>query len=75
MVRDSPDPHAAVGSGVFTPLGQGCADIAGGVADLRAANYTGWVVTEQDILIPVGEGKSPFENARMSWAFLRELGI
>jgi inosose dehydratase len=75
VARNSLNFYAAVRSGIFTPLGRGCADIEGVVADLRSANYTGWVVAEQDILMPLVEGKSPFENACVSRAFLRELGI
>jgi len=75
VARNGLDFYAAVRSGIFTPLGRGCADIEGVVSDLRSANYTGWVVAEQDILMPLGEGKSPFENARLSRAFLRELEI
>jgi inosose dehydratase len=75
VARNGLDFYAAVRSGIFTPLGRGCADIAGVVSDLRSANYTGWVVAEQDILMPLGEGKSPFKNARLSRVFLRELGI
>jgi inosose dehydratase len=75
VTRNSLDFYAAVRSGIFTPLGRGCADIEGVVSDLRSANDAGWVVAEQDILMPLGEGKSPLENARISRAFLRDLGI
>jgi inosose dehydratase len=69
------DFYSAVRAGIFTPLGQGCADIAGVVTDLVSLHYRGWVVTEQDILLPLSEAATPLENARLSRTFLRELGI
>jgi len=69
------DFYAAVRAGIFTPLGGGCADIAGVVSDLFSLNYRGWVVTEQDVLLPVSHAVSPLENARLSRDFLRQLGI
>lgn len=72
--RENLDFHTAVRSGVFTPLGQGCADIAGVVSGLLSAGYTGWVVAEQDVLMPLNHG-TPLDNARASREFLRGLGI
>jgi len=69
------DFHTAVRTGIFTPLGRGCADIAGVVSDLLSIGYEGWVVAEQDILMPVQNGSTPLENARRSREFLRQLGI
>jgi inosose dehydratase len=69
------DFYTAVRAGVFSPLGKGCADIAGVVADLLSMSYHGWVVAEQDILLPVPPPQAPLENARVSRAFLRQLGI
>jgi inosose dehydratase len=69
------DFYAAVRAGVFTPLGGGCADIAGVVADLLSGGYSGWVVAEQDVLMPLAGGRTPLENARASREFLREIGI
>jgi inosose dehydratase len=69
------DFYSAVRAGVFTPLGQGCADIAGVVGDLFSWDYRGWIVAEQDILLPVSQAASPVENARLSREFLRQLGI
>jgi len=43
------DFYTAVRSSVFTPLGRGCADIAGVVTDLLSLAYQGWVVAEQDV--------------------------
>jgi inosose dehydratase len=69
------DFYGAVRSGVFTPLGRGCADIAGVVTDLLSLGYRGWVVAEQDILLPASPLPTPLENAQVSRAFLRQLGI
>jgi inosose dehydratase len=69
------DFYGAVRSGVFTPLGRGCADIAGVVTDLLSLGYRGWVVAEQDILLPASPLATPLENAQVSRAFLRQLGI
>lgn len=69
------DFYTAVRADIFTPLGRGCADIAGVVTDLFSLNYRGWVVAEQDVLLPVSQAATPLENARLSRAFLRQLGI
>jgi len=73
--RQHLDFYTAVRSGVFTPLGKGCADIAGVVADLLSVRYRGWVVAEQDILLPTSPPQAALENARVSRTFLRQLGI
>lgn len=75
VARGGLDFYTAVRSGVFTPLGRGCADIAGVVADLLSVGYAGWMVAEQDVLMPLPAGKTPLENARASREFLRELGL
>jgi len=75
VARDGLDFYAAVRSGVFTPLGCGCAEIAGVVSDLLAMGYEGWMVTEQDVLMPLGDGQTPLHNARRSREFLRGLGL
>jgi inosose dehydratase len=75
VAREGLDFYSAVRAGVFTPLGQGCANIAGVVADLLAVGYTGWVVAEQDVLMPLDKGRTPLENARASREFLKSLGI
>ena len=75
VAREGLDFYTAVRAGVFTPLGQGCAEIAGVVADLQSSGYAGWVVAEQDVLMPLSEGRTPLENARASREFLRSLGI
>jgi inosose dehydratase len=75
VAREALDFYTAVRAGIFTPLGQGCAEIAGVVADLQSSGYTGWVVAEQDVLMPLSAGRTPLENARASREFLRGLGI
>jgi inosose dehydratase len=75
VARDGLDFYAAVRSGVFTPLGRGCAAIAGVVSDLLSTGYEGWMVTEQDVLMPLEDGHTPLDNAKQSRAFLRDLGL
>lgn len=75
VARDGLDFYAAVRSGVFTPLGCGCAEIAAVVSDLLSIGYEGWLVAEQDVLMPLGNGQTPLENARKSRDFLRQLGL
>jgi inosose dehydratase len=75
VARDGLDFYTAVRSGVFTPLGQGCADLPGVVSDLLSIGYEGWMVAEQDVLMPLAKGKTPLDNARASREFLRELGL
>lgn len=73
--KDGLDFYTAVRSGVFTPLGQGCAEISGVVSDLLSIGYEGWLVAEQDVLMPLKNGNTPLENARQSRSFLRQLGL
>ena len=75
VVREGLDFHTAVRSAVFTPLGGGCAEISNVISDLISIGYEGWMVAEQDVLMPLGKGKTPFENAKRSREFLRQLGI
>jgi inosose dehydratase len=75
VARERLDFYTAVRAGIFTPLGQGCAEIAGVVADLQSSDYSGWVVAEQDVLLPLSAGHTPLENARASREFLKNLGI
>lgn len=67
---------AAVERGVFTALGQGIADIAGCVADLRARGYHGWAVVEQDMLgARDALGRTPLEGMTAARNYLRGLGV
>jgi inosose dehydratase len=75
IAREGLDFYSAVRSGVFTTLGRGCAQIAGVVSDLLGIGYEGWLVTEQDVLMPLANGRTPLENARQSREFLQQLGL
>ena len=73
--RENLDFYTAVRAGIFTPLGQGCAELAAVVSDLLSTGYQGWLVAEQDVLMPLANGNSPLQNARKSRDFLRQLGL
>jgi len=45
------------------------------VSHLLSIGYGGWLVAEQDVLMPLGNGRTPLENARQSREFLRQLGL
>jgi inosose dehydratase len=62
--------------GAFTELGQGDAGVAEVVEVLRAHDYAGWVVVEQDrYLFADGDLEVTLEAQRRNRAWLRELGI
>ena len=63
---------AAVRARLFCELGSGSVDFAAVIAALRAIDYDGWIVVEQDVF--PGNG-SPAESARASRQYLRSLGI
>lgn len=71
--RENQDWYTAVQLGVFAPLGSGSADVAGVIQDLKARDFNGWAVVEQDMF---GErdaqGHTPLEAAKISRSFLRE---
>jgi inosose dehydratase len=75
VAREGLDFYTAVRASVFTPLGQGCAELSDVVSELLSIGYEGWLVAEQDVLMPLANGKTPLDNARESRAFLRELGL
>lgn len=65
---------AAVGTGMFRPLGQGDVDIASMVATLDAYGYPGWYVLEQDVRLdgdPRGSG--PAADVALSLDYLMRL--
>lgn len=62
----------SVGHGVFCELGEGGVDFPGMVEALKAIDYKGWVVVEQDVL--PGRG-NPRENARRNREYLRSIGV
>jgi inosose dehydratase len=69
------DYSVAVRQGLYVPLGDGCAGIAGIVETLEAAGYGGWYVLEQDMVLdeePLSNGKPQLAVAR-SLNFLRAL--
>lgn len=64
----------AVQAGLFRPLGEGAAPIAGTVRALERAGYTGWYVLEQDAALPSADipaGEGPIEDVRRSVVFLQ----
>jgi inosose dehydratase len=61
-----------VGKGLFCELGQGEVDFAATVELLKALDYGGWVVIEQDVLPTMG---TPREAAQRNRDFLRSIGI
>jgi inosose dehydratase len=62
----------AVGHGLFCELGKGDVDFPAILAELRAMNYNGWIVVEQDVLPGMG---SPKESARRNRAYIRSIGL
>ena len=70
--RDQAGYMEAVRRGVFCELGTGQVDFAGVLEVLRARDYRGWIVVEQDVLPGMG---SPLESARRNRAFLQTLGL
>lgn len=66
------DYRAAVKRGVYCELGHGVVAFDAMLAALREANYSGWIVVEQDVLPGMG---APFESAKRNRDFLRALGV
>ena len=65
----------AVRQGMYRPLGQGDADVAGVVAGLEAGGYRGWYVLEQDTVLDAepAPGGGPVADVRASLDFLAGL--
>ena len=63
---------AAVRAQLFCELGAGAVDFPAVVEKLRALNYDGWIVVEQDVFPGYG---TPAESARRSREYLRQLGL
>jgi inosose dehydratase len=63
---------AAVRAQLFCELGAGGVDFAAVVQKLRALEYDGWAVVEQDVFPGYG---TPAESARRSREYLRRLGL
>jgi inosose dehydratase len=66
------DYFTAIRHGVVCELGKGCVDLRAVLEWLRAKNYAGWIVVEQDVLPGMG---SPQESAQRNRDYLRGLGI
>ena len=63
---------AAVRARLFCELGAGSVDFAAVIEALRAIDYDGWIVVEQDVF--PGDG-TPDASARRNREYLRSLGI
>jgi inosose dehydratase len=68
--RDGVGFDDAVRRRVFTELGRGRLDVPGLLAALRAIDYAGWLIVEQD-----SSWHAPAESARISRDYLRSLGL
>jgi inosose dehydratase len=66
------DYFTALKHGIFCELGKGDVDFAAVTAELRATDYEGWIIVEQDVLPGMGE---PKEFARRNREHLRTLGL
>lgn len=66
------DYFEAVRQGVFCELGKGCVDFPAIVAWLRARDYNGWIVVEQDVLPGMG---TPKESAQRNREYLKCIGL
>ena len=64
--------NTAVGKGLFCELGKGEVDFRGIFNELRAFDYEGWVVVEQDVLPNRG---APREMAMRNREYLRTIGL
>lgn len=66
------DFEAAVGAGVFSPIGQGCIDFPSFFRFLADSQYSGWAIVEQDVIY----GKTtvpPVESMRLSLDYLKDV--
>ncbi len=64
------DYFQALRHGVFCELGKGCVDFPAVLRWLKAQNYTGYTLVEQDVLPGMG---SPKESARRNREYLRSI--
>jgi inosose dehydratase len=62
----------AIGNGLYCDLGTGLVDWQGFANGLRAVNYSGWVVAEQDQLLKPGS-RQPFISDARNRVFLTNL--
>jgi len=66
------DYQTALRHGLFCELGRGIVDFTGLLADLRATNFDGWIVVEQDVLPAMG---APLASATRNREYLRGIGV
>lgn len=67
---------AAVGQGIFVPLGDGMVNLPAMLSALRATGYDGWLVVEQDRrLLTAAQQGQPRAEAERSRLALRSLGL
>lgn len=70
--RDHFDFEQAVGTGIFSPIGDGCIDFEGFLRLLGENEYSGWMVVEQDVIY--GQTKTPpVESMRNSLNYLKKV--
>ncbi|MFC4031024.1 TIM barrel protein [Streptomyces polygonati] len=63
---------AAVGAGLYRPLGQGDLDLGALIGSLESAGYDGWYVMEQDTVLTAepAPGEGPLADVRASLEWL-----
>jgi len=66
------DGPTSVGKGIFPELGKGDVDFPAVLEALKAINYDGWIVVEQDVLPGMGTPKQSAENNRN---YLKQIGL
>jgi inosose dehydratase len=70
--RDGLGYDGCIRAGVFCPLGTGQVDFPTVFSELRAADYDGWLIVEQDVIVGnSGERATSLDAAVQSRAFLR----
>jgi inosose dehydratase len=76
QVRDGQVAYSdAVRGGMFRPLGEGDVDVPAIVQALRGADYSGWYVLEQDVMLSgaPAEGAGPIADVARSRDYLTGL--
>jgi len=66
------DYFKAVRNGVFCELGKGAVNFPAVAGAIKAIDYEGWIIVEQDVLPGMG---TPLESARRNRAYLRSIGL
>ena len=62
----------SVGHGLFCELGKGDIEFPAILAQLKAMDYGGWIVVEQDVLPGMG---SPRDSAMRNREYIRSIGL